>query len=192
MSVLIVLTAYAFFGYAVLVHSVLPYVTKHAYLIRTFTLFILKSQGIFLSPCPPHPLVSCWQAPRDSLLRISQGCFCAPGTSPARPHLHEHPAQDPPCPALPLRGAGVPDPAASRWSRGPAPALGCPHRGSAAAGAVPTTSQPHVGRVRPSQNPARHSPSPGALRGASQQDRCRCTCGWFSCSTRGKLVAASG
>lgn len=45
-SVLIVLTAYAFFGSAVLVHSVLPYVSRHAYLIRTFKMFILKSQGI--------------------------------------------------------------------------------------------------------------------------------------------------
>lgn len=45
-SVLIVLMAYAFFGSAVLVHSVLPYVSRHAYLIRTFKMFILKSQGI--------------------------------------------------------------------------------------------------------------------------------------------------
>lgn len=45
-SVRIVLTAWAFFGSAVLVHSVLPYVSRHAYLIRTFKMFILKLRGI--------------------------------------------------------------------------------------------------------------------------------------------------
>lgn len=35
-----------FFGSAVLVRCVLPYVSRHAYLIRTVKMFILKSQGI--------------------------------------------------------------------------------------------------------------------------------------------------
>lgn len=47
------------------------------------------------------------------------GLFLLSGHLPSSPPPARAPSPGPPCPALPLHGAGVPSPAASRWSQGP-------------------------------------------------------------------------
>lgn len=108
-----------------MVHSVLPYVSRHAYLIRTFKMFILKSQGIkrkrthystvnagrpqvFSQRLLPLPVSRGWGSVRGG--RGGEGFFFSPWHLPyllqrdTSPHVIAFGVSCPPrCPGPPAR-----------------------------------------------------------------------------------------
>lgn len=64
-----------FFWVCCWVHSVLPYVSRHAYLIRTVKMFILKSQGIKKKKKDTPLHIGCWQTWRVFQCFLCFLCF---------------------------------------------------------------------------------------------------------------------